>query len=166
MHWTIGLSLMLAVGAATATCLSAQPAGSILLENAWARRAPAIAAGGSGAHGTGGASGTGTMGHGSGNGAVYVTIVNRAAVADALMGAASDAATTVELHETIQEGGVMKMRPRTKFDVPPGGRLEMKPGGYHIMLLGLKRDLKPGDTVSVAVTFEKAGRMTVDAPVR
>jgi hypothetical protein len=42
----------------------------------------------------------------------------------------------------------------------------MKPGGYHIMLLGLTRDLKPGDTVNVTLTFDKAGRMTVDAPVR
>jgi hypothetical protein len=48
-----------------------------------------------------------------------------------------------------------------------GGALEeMKPGGHHIMLLGLKRDLKPGDTVTVTVTFEKAGMMTVEAPVR
>ena len=109
----------------------------------------------------------GAMAHGGGgNGAVYVTITNRSAEPDALVSATTDAATTVELHETVHEGGVMKMRPRPKFEVAGGGRLEMKPGGNHIMLLGLKRDLKPGDTVSVTVTFEKAGRMTVDAPVR
>jgi copper(I)-binding protein len=108
-----------------------------------------------------------TTGHGgSGNGAVYVTVTNRGGSPDALVGAATEAATSVELHETVHEGGVMKMRPRPRFEVPAGSRLEMKPGGHHIMLLGLKRDLKPGDTVTVTVTFEKAGRMTVEAPVR
>jgi hypothetical protein len=107
------------------------------------------------------------MGHGgSGNGAVYVTVPNRGGGSDALVGAATDAATSVELHETVHAGGVMKMRPLPRFEVPAGGRLEMKPGGHHIMLLGLKRDLKPGDTVTVTVTFEKAGPMTVEAPVR
>jgi hypothetical protein len=118
------------------------------------------------AHGQPGGHGA-TLGHGgAGNGAVYVTITNRGGRPDALVGAATDAATTVELHETVHEGGVMKMRPLPRVDVPAGGRLEMKPGGHHIMLLGIKRDLKPGDTVTVTVTFEKAGRMTVEAPVR
>jgi copper(I)-binding protein len=96
---------------------------------------------------------------------VYVTIVNHGAP-DALLAASTSAASMVELHEVVHEGGVMKMRPLPRFDVPGGGRLEMKPGGHHIMLLGLTRDLKPGDTVSVTLTFDKAGRMTVDAPVR
>jgi len=151
--------LIFALVAATAPAALAQQAGPLQLENAWARRAPAMAGGG---HGTGGAMAPGGMG----NGAVYVTITNRGTEADALVSATTDAATSVELHETVQEGGVMKMRPRPKFEVAGGGRLEMKPGSYHIMLLGLKRDLKPGDTVSVVLTFEKAGRMTVEAPVR
>jgi copper(I)-binding protein len=155
--------LILALVAGPAPVALAQQAGSIQLDNAWARRAPAMASGQPGGHGTGG----GAKAHGGGgNGAVYVTVTNRGAEADALVSATTDAATTVELHETVQEGGVMKMRPRPKFEVAGGGRLEMKPGGHHIMLLGLKRDLEPGDTVSVTVTFEKAGRMTIDALVR
>lgn len=138
--------------------------GAISLENAWARRAPAMAHGHSGGHG---ATGPAAMGHGgAGNGAVYVTITNRAGHPDALVSATTDAAATVELHETVQEGGVMKMRPLPQFEVPAGGRLEMKPGGHHIMLLGLRRDLKPGDTVRITLTFDKAGPMTVEAPVR
>jgi copper(I)-binding protein len=133
--------------------------GAIELSNAWARRAPAMAHGQSGGHGA--------STHGpAGNGAVYVTISNRGGSRDALIGATTDAAATVELHETVQEGGVMKMRPRPKFELATGGRLEMKPGAHHIMLLGLTRDLKPGDSVSVTLTFEKAGQMTVEAPVR
>jgi periplasmic copper chaperone A len=143
---TIARFLLVLLLVAT-TAASAQQTGTIQLENAWARRAPA-------GHG------------GGGNGAVYVTIANRGAEPDALLSATTDAAATVELHETVQEGGVMKMRPRPRFEVPGGGRIEMKPGGHHIMLLGLNRNLKPGDTVRVTVTFEKAGRLTLDAPVR
>lgn len=132
----------------------------IQIENAWARRAPATALDPSAGHGA-------TTAHGgSGNGAVYVTITNRGGNSDAIVGAATDAAISVELHETVQEGNVMTMRPVPRFEVPAGGRLEMKPGGHHIMLMGLKRDLKPGDTVTVTVTFEKAGPMTVEATVR
>ena len=102
----------------------------------------------------------------AGNGAMYVTISNHGSEADALLSASTDIATTVELHETIEQGGKMVMRPLLKFDVPARGKLEMKPGSYHIMLLGLKQDLKLGDTVKVGLTFEKAGQMAVEAPVK
>jgi copper(I)-binding protein len=97
---------------------------------------------------------------------VYVLIENRGPEADALLGASSDAAKTVELHETRQEGGVMRMRPLAAVEVPAGGRIEMKPGGQHIMLLGLTRDLRPGDKVTVRLRFEKAGEQTAEAEVR
>jgi copper(I)-binding protein len=60
----------------------------------------------------------------------------------------------------------MAMRPIPRLPVPAGGSVEMKPGGYHVMLLGLTRDLKLGDTVDVTLTFEQAGVMTIEAPVR
>jgi copper(I)-binding protein len=135
----------------TSTTALAQSAGSIRVEDAWARQAPAM-------HG---------RGHGpAGNGAVYVTIRNGGGQPDALVAAASDAAATVELHETVRDGGVMRMRPLEKVTVPAGGAVEMKPGGHHIMLLGLRRDLRSGDTVTVTLTFEKAGTVSVQAPVR
>jgi copper(I)-binding protein len=155
----IGLAAAVVAAGCARPAMEAGVKADIHLENAWARRAPAMAHGQPGGHGA--------MGPGvAGNGAVYVTIVNRGAGPDALISAATDAASTVELHEVVQEGGVMKMRPLPRVEVPASGRLEMKPGGHHIMLLGLTRDLKPGDTVSVTLTFDKAGRMTVDAPVR
>jgi len=131
--------------------------GAIALEGAWARRAPAMGAGGHGG-----------TGHGAmtANGAVYVTLRNDGPMADTVVSAASDAAHTVELHETRNEGGVMMMRPVARLQVPAGGRLEMKPGGHHVMLLGLKHDLNPGETVTVTLTFEKAGALTVRAPVK
>lgn len=60
----------------------------------------------------------------------------------------------------------MRMRPLAKVDLPAGGRIEMKPGGHHIMLLGLTGDLRPGDTVTVRLRFEKAGERVIEAPVR
>ena len=102
----------------------------------------------------------------AGNGAVYVTVINHGAEADALLSASADVATAAELHATVEQGGKMLMRPLPTFDVAAGGKLEMKPGSYHIMLLGLKRDLKPGETVNVWLRFEKAGQMSVEAPVK
>ena len=131
---------------------------TIQLENAWARRAPSMAQGGQ--------SGQGGGAMAAGNSAVYVTISNHGSEADALLSASTDVATTVELHETVEQGGKMVMRPLPKFAVPAGGTLEMKPGSYHIMLLGLKQDLKPGETVTVGLSFEKAGQMSVEAPVK
>jgi copper(I)-binding protein len=131
---------------------------TIHLENAWARRAPSMVQGGQ--------SGPGPGTTPAGNGAVYVTISNHGSEADALLSAATDVATTVELHESVEQDGKRVMRPLPKFDVPAGGKLEMKPGGYHIMLLGLKQDLNPGEIVKVGLTFEKAGQMSVEAPVK
>jgi copper(I)-binding protein len=154
----ITLAATLGVAGCAGTGMSTAEKATLRVEDAWARRAPGMASGSPGGHGA--APG------GAANGAVYVTIVNPGSSPDALVGASTDAAGTVELHETVQEAGVMKMRPRPRFEVPAGGRLEMKPGGHHIMLLGLKRDLKPGDAVRVTLTFDKAAPMTVDAPVR
>ena len=131
---------------------------TIQLENAWARRAPSMVQGGQSGQGGGAMS--------AGNGAVYVTISNHESEADVLLSASSDVATTAELHETIEQDGKMVMRPLPKVDVPAGGKLEMKSGGYHIMLLGLKQDLKPGETINVGLTFEKAGQMSVQARVK
>jgi copper(I)-binding protein len=107
----------------------------------------------------------GSMG-GGGNGAVYVTLSNTGSQADALVSASSDAARTVELHEVQKEGGVMKMRPVKSIPVPAGGKVELKPGGYHIMLLDLKRDLKPGETVPVTLRLERGGELRIEAAVR
>jgi len=100
------------------------------------------------------------------NGAIYVTLTNTGTQADALLSASSDAAQTVELHEVKNDGGVMKMRPVAKIDVPAGGKIEMKPGGYHVMLLGLKHDLKKGDKVPVTLKFERGGEVNAEATVR
>ena len=143
--------------------------------NAWARRAPAM--GGHDAMKTdkatsGDKSAMGSMSGdkaamaGHGNGAVYVTLSNAGAQPDALVSASTDVAQTTELHEVTQDGGVMKMRPVKTIPVPAGGTTELKPGGYHIMLMGLKHDLKPGEKVAVTLKFERGGETRVEAPVK
>jgi copper(I)-binding protein len=151
--------LLVAAWSSVAAAQSSPVAGdAIQLSQAWARRAPMMGQPGSG-------SGHGHAG-GAGNGAVYVVIENRGRQADALLAATSDAAATVELHETRHQGGVMRMRPLPRIDLPPGGRVEMRPGGHHLMLLGLTRDLQAGDTVTVRLRFERAGERVIKAPVR
>jgi len=77
----------------------------------------------------------------------------------ALVDAASPAAKIVEIHEMKMEGGMMKMSAVDKLPLPAGKAVELKPGGYHVMLMDLVQPLKEGDTVPLKLTFEdKAGR--------
>ena len=88
----------------------------------------------------------------------------------ALVAAASPVAGVVEIHEMKMDGGVMKMSAIRSLAVPAGTTTELKPGGYHVMLMELKQPLKEGETVPVTLTFEdKAGKrqaVEVRAPVR
>jgi len=98
-------------------------------------------------------------------GAAYFTITNKGAAADKLIAAASPVAAKAELHTTIMDNGVMKMRPVAAIDVEAGGQAELKPGGMHLMLLDLKAPLKEGQTFPVTLTFEKAGKVDVTVTV-
>jgi len=88
----------------------------------------------------------------------------------ALVGVASPAAKIVEIHEMAVDGGVMRMRAIDKLALPAGKAIDLKPGGYHVMLMDLTHPLKEGDVVSVTLTFaNRAGeRITqeIKAPVR
>jgi len=97
-------------------------------------------------------------------GVVYLTITDSGA-ADTLTGAASPVATTAELHQSFDDHGVMKMRPVATLRIDPGKPVTLAPGGYHIMLMGLKQDLKPGDSFPIALTFAQAGQITATATV-
>ena len=104
---------------------------------------------------------------GATTGGAFVTILNNGQGADRLVSASSPAAKTVELHETVNENGVMKMQPRPEgFEIPAGGTLELKPGGKHIMLIDLVAPLEPGNTIEITLNFEKAGPQKIQVPVR
>jgi len=77
----------------------------------------------------------------------------------ALVSASSPVAGIVEIHEMALEGGVMKMRAVPKLPLPAGKSVDLKPGGYHVMLMDLKQPLKEGDTVPVTLAFtDKDGK--------
>lgn len=91
--------------------------------------------------------------------------LDNAGDADKLLSAVSAVADRVELHAMKMEGDVMKMRQLDAIDVPAKGKIELKPGGLHIMLIGLKAPLKEGTNFPLTLRFEKAGEVTVQVNV-
>lgn len=91
----------------------------------------------------------------------YVRVVNRGSTPDRLVGASMAQAERGEVHEMTTEAGVMKMRQIDGLAIAPGGSIELKPGGYHLMFLGLKSPLKQGQPVKGTLVFEKAGTVDV-----
>ena len=94
----------------------------------------------------------------------FLTITNTGPEDDRLVSAASNIAGRTEVHEMAMQGDVMKMRELTDgLPVPAGATVDLKPGGFHIMFMDLKQPLVEGETVTVTLTFEKAG--SVDVPL-
>ena len=85
--------------------------------------------------------------------------------ADRLLSASAEVAKLVEIHEMKMEGDVMKMRQVDAIELQAGKTVELKPGGYHVMFIGLKAPLKVGDSFPVKLKFEKAGEVTVEVKV-
>ena len=125
-----------------ASCNAAGPAPEISIQDPWAR---ATAAGQSGT-------------------AAYFTISN-AGGTDRLLSVSTPAADA-SLHSTTMSDGVMRMRPVDGVEVPANGSVEFKPGGMHVMLMGLKQPLESGTTLPLDLKFEKAGDRRVEATVR
>ena len=141
----------LAFAAAITTLLSAPlhaedvKAGDLLITQAWSRQTP------SGAKVAG----------------AYLTIENKGATADRLVSGSADIAGRFEIHEMAMDGGVMKMRPLDNgIAIDPGKTVKLAPGGYHVMLMDLKGQLKQGDKVPVTLQFEKAGKVSVSLDVQ
>ena len=100
-------------------------------------------------------------------GAVYMEIENEGTVGDRLVAAESPRARKVELHTTRMEGDVMRMRRlEAGIEIPPKGEVALRPGGMHVMLLGLTAPLKAGDRFPLTLTFERAGRTTLEVEVK
>ena len=101
------------------------------------------------------------------SGAIFMTLNNSGTTDDRLVSASSDVAKMVQLHTHIKgSDGVMKMvEVENGFEVPAGGSHALARGGDHVMLMGLKHSLAQGETVTLKLTFEHAGEMTVEVPV-
>lgn len=134
--------------------------GGIKTSNAWARTSPMVA----------------------GAEAAYMLIENTGSAADVLLGGSSDIAKAVEVHETVvmeaspapaaSDGGMgtggsmVGMQKVDRLEIPAGGSVELKPGSYHFMLIGLTRELTAGEKIDITLKFEKAGDVKVTAEVR
>ena len=94
------------------------------------------------------------------NSAAFMVFDNKGA-ADKLISVTGDVAREIQIHSMITEAGVMKMREIKALDIPANGKAELKPGGFHVMLIGLKDGLKEGEKFPLKLKFEKAGELTV-----
>jgi periplasmic copper chaperone A len=98
-------------------------------------------------------------------GGAYLTVINKGKTADRLIAAESSIAARIELHRSVMQDGMMRMLPSPAIDVPAGGEVTFVPGGYHLMLVGLKAPLTAGARVRLTLVFEKAGRVDVKITV-
>lgn len=114
----------------------------IVISNAWARASAGAAT----------------------TGAAYFTITDSVS-ADRLTGASTPVAGRAELHETRNENGVMQMRAVPALALEPGKPLTLAPGGYHVMLMDLKKPLQTGESFPLTLTFEKARPITTQVKV-
>jgi copper(I)-binding protein len=140
----IRIILILAlVLSATSAFAQPQAKGSLAVESAWARATPGNAR----------------------DGAAYFRVVNNGSAPDRLIGVSTPVADKADPHETKTGDGIMRMRPLEQPAIAPGQTLEFKPGGAHVMLVGLKHPLKEGESFPLVLTFEKAGDVSVAVKV-
>ena len=120
-------------------------AGSLKIEQPWARATPKGAPVGGG----------------------YLTITNTGTAPDRLLGGSVSVSSGFEIHEMAMDNGVMKMRMLSQgLEIKPGETVTMKPGGYHLMFTGLKDQLKQGGSFPGTLQFEKAGKVEVEFGVQ
>jgi periplasmic copper chaperone A len=96
----------------------------------------------------------------------FMTIRNTGTAPDRLLGGSSPVAAQFEVHSMVMEGGVAKMRPvEGGLELKPGETVELKPGGFHVMLMGLKQPLEKGQKIKATLEFEKAGKVEIEYTV-
>ena len=118
--------------------------GSLQIGNPWARATP----------------------KGATVGAGYLTITNNGKEPDRLVGGSAAPASRFEVHTTVVEKGVARMRQIPALEIKPGETVELKPGGMHVMMMGLKQPLKQGQKVKATLVFEKAGPLEIEFTVQ
>ena len=100
------------------------------------------------------------------NSAFYFILFNNSTKADTLLGAETKVAEEAEIHESFKkDNDRMGMRPAGKLAIKPKSKFEFKPGGFHVMLLGVLKDLKIGDKIEAVLLFKYSGRIRIKAEV-
>lgn len=136
------LALLLAAAPASARDYTL---GNLQIGQPWTRATPPSAAAGGG----------------------FLTITNKGTAPDKLLSAKSAAAGAVQIHEMKMESNIMRMREREGgLEIAPGATVTLAPGGFHLMLMGLKDPLKQGGTVPVTLVFEKAGSIDIELEIQ
>jgi copper(I)-binding protein len=97
--------------------------------------------------------------------AAYMVIRNGGDEPERLLRVETPAAGHAELHATVTEGDMMRMRPAEGLEIPPGGELRLEPGGLHVMLMHLQRPLEEGASLPLTLVFERAGEVTIETPI-
>jgi copper(I)-binding protein len=100
------------------------------------------------------------------NSAAYMSIKNTGAEADTLLNASCDAVMMMSFMNGSMDGGVATMSDVATIELPADSTVELKSGGYHIMLMDLKQELKEGTSISITLEFAKAGKITLEVPVK
>jgi len=95
----------------------------------------------------------------------FMTLINRGSTDVSLLSASSPLFSSIELHKTEMVDGVGKMIPQQRIVVPAEGQVELKPGSYHLMLMGARQPLQAGDSVPVELQFD-ASKLALEMPVR
>lgn len=95
----------------------------------------------------------------------FMVIHNEGDTDRALLHAESDAIDEIELHDHINEDGILRMRKVPQIPVEAGGSVTLKPGGLHVMLMGVNEEVAPGDQLEVTFTFDQDERQTISVPV-
>lgn len=164
------LALVLALALALTVAACSSSGGGIKTSGAWARQSMAMAD----------------------TGAAYLVIENAGTEADYLLGGTTPAASSIEVHETVDmsssmpaesqamgmpsaspgsmasapAGSMLGMQRIERLEIPAGATVELKPGSFHLMLIDLTQELKVGETIEMTLSFEKAGDVKVTAEVR
>ncbi len=100
------------------------------------------------------------------NSAAYIMLTNRGTEPDRLVAASTPAAGKAELHTTVRDGDVLRMREVPAIDLKPGDAVAFAPGGLHVMLFDVRDPLKVGQQFPLTLRFEKAGEQQVTVTVR
>ena len=99
-------------------------------------------------------------------GVVYLRLANRTAEADRLRAVSTDISDRAALHVHVMKNDVMSMEEIACLELAAGAEVELAPGGLHVMLIGLSRALRQGDRFPLRFTFDRAGEISVDVPVK
>ena len=99
------------------------------------------------------------------NSAVYFVLHNHSSEADELIGISSDAAAAVEMHESQMSGDVMQMHPIQSIALEPDAEVTFEPGGFHVMLVGMEKELKVGDQIEIILHFQNSADLPLLVPV-